>query len=449
MEQLAINAVIFDVDDSLYIEKDYIKSGFTLLAKKLIEKAYDADAEQMYNCFEYAASPAIEKYLRSKNIYSYELHQELLALHREHIPNIRPYPHLEKLLLKLKKHGIKLGIISDGTPLAQKNKVLGLKLYGYFDYCVFSDSLGGTHCRKPCDVSFRYIQKLMNLEFSQMLYIGDNCTRDFYPVDHLGMHGIQIRDKRGVYYGQKYKNSYDNYADIHKKIFDMLGVLEMPISITIDGPVGAGKTSIAKAVANRLEIIHLDTGAMYRTLAYACCKYNIDTDNAKSLENFTENANIGTSFDGREQINMLDGENVNAFIRQEHIGMLASKISKNELVRQKLVKLQRDIAKKYDIILDGRDTGSNVLKDADVKIYLTADAKIRAQRRYEQNGKKSTVEIVLKDLMQRDKQDMTREVNPLVIPENAYIVDSSDQDEQSTVDTIVNIIRSNYEPANR
>lgn len=213
-----LKALIFDVDDTLYIEKDYIRSGFTLLCKVLKAKGIEADVDSFVACFFTNASEAIERYLKILGHYTEELQQELLLLHRQHIPNIQAFENVESLLRMLKAKGIPLGIISDGTPLAQNNKLIGLGLRQYFDYVVFSDALGGSHCRKPCDVSFRYIQKQMQIPFENMLYIGDNCDRDFYPVNHLGMRGLQLLNEQGVYYGKQYLNHAKDYYEIQEII---------------------------------------------------------------------------------------------------------------------------------------------------------------------------------------------------------------------------------------
>lgn len=435
-----LKALIFDVDDTLYIEKDYIRSGFTLLCKVLKAKGVEADVDSFVACFSTNASEAIEKYLKSLRCYTEALHKELLQLHREHIPNIQPFPNVEPLLQKLKAMGIPLGIISDGTALAQNNKLIGLGLKHYFDYIVFSDALGGAHCRKPCDVSFRYIQKQMQIPFENMLYIGDNCDRDFYPVNHLGMRGLQLLNEKGVYYGKQYPNHAKDYYEIEKIIYQILE-RSMPLRITIDGPVGAGKSTVAAEVAKALNILHLDTGAMYRAFAYACKLREISPENLDAVKKCIAESNISVVFlDGTQQTR-LNGQSVDAFIRTPEISMLASQLSKIPEVREKLVEEQRKIASRQDILLDGRDTGSNVLPFAEVKIFLTASPEERARRRFEQNAGGQSYEEILEDLKQRDYQDMTRAVNPLVQAEDAILVDSTDIGFTDTVETILSIVR--------
>lgn len=217
-----IKAVIFDLDDTLYPEISYIKSGFSILCSYLNSLNISANVEEMVKCFSTNASDAIKLYLENIGEYSYNLHNSLLNMHRAHIPNIRPFEHVEQVLIHLKKQNLALGLISDGTPYAQNNKLIGLKLEKYFDYKVYSDSLGGIHCRKPCDVSFRYIQKQMNIDFGEMIYIGDNYDRDFYPCEHLGIIGLQVSYDSGVYFGKKYKHSYTNYYELEKMLFDIL-----------------------------------------------------------------------------------------------------------------------------------------------------------------------------------------------------------------------------------
>lgn len=217
-----VKAVVFDVDDTLYPELDYIRSGFSLLCSYLNSIGIEAKTDDMVACFTTNASDAIKEYLCSINHYSTDLHESLLSIHRAHIPQLKPFENLENILIKLKNKGLILGIISDGTPYAQNNKVIGLGLDKYFDYKVYSDALGGKHCRKPCDVSFRAIANQMNLRFDEMIYIGDNCDRDFYPCEHLGILGMQIAIPGGVYFGKKYKNTYENYFQLEKALIKIL-----------------------------------------------------------------------------------------------------------------------------------------------------------------------------------------------------------------------------------
>lgn len=438
-----LEAVIFDIDDTLYLEMDYIRSGFSLLAAFLRKQGIPADTEDFVACFHTNASEAIERYLCQLGVYEEALHQKLLCMHREHIPDIRPFAHVEELLAWLKQKGLRLGVISDGTALAQNNKLIGLGLRQYFDEIVFSDALGGVHCRKPCDVSFRYIQRKMDIPFENMLYIGDNCDKDFYPVQHLGMRGIQYRNPQGVYYGKPYAVHADNYFTIQDRIMEMLEQ-NTPLNITIDGPVGAGKSTVAAEVARRLNILHLDTGAMYRAFAYACRELRIDTENIAQVQRAIKSTEITVDFAEGEQKTMVNGRLVNNAIRTPEISMLASTLSKLPAVREKLVAEQRKIAQSRDILLDGRDTGTNVLPAAQIKIFLTASPQVRAMRRFQQNSGGQSYEEILKDLKKRDLQDSTRAVNPLMIAEDGILVDSSELSFEQTVDHILQIVRTRY-----
>lgn len=439
-----VRAVIFDIDDTLYLEKDYIYDGFSYLSNYLQGKGIPATVDDFMQFFTTNASDAIANYLQSLHVYSKELHSTLLQMYRERIPNIKAIPGVEALLQYLHQKNIPLGIISDGTPMAQNNKLLGLNVRHYFDFVVFSDALGGPHCRKPCDVGFRYIQKQMQIPFPNLLYIGDNADKDFYPVEHLGMQGIQYRNPNGVYYGKKYKYNSNDFYFILQKIQTILENT-MPINITIDGPVGAGKSTVAKEVANRLGILHLDTGAMYRAFAYACHTQGVSAEDTEGIVNMLQSTNLEVAFVEGEQKTLVNGQCVNAYIRTPEISMLASNISKNPLVRQKLVEAQRQIASTQDVLLDGRDTGTNVLKNAKVKIFLTASAQERARRRFEQNGKTVSFEEVLQDLIKRDKQDMEREINPLVIAEDGILVDTTHMNFEESVEYILQIVREKYE----
>lgn len=219
------------------------------------------------------------------------------------------------------------------------------------------------------------------------------------------------------------------------------------LNITIDGPVGAGKSSVADDVAKKLEILHLDTGAMYRAFAYRAIQLGINFEDTEKLKQLATNINISVEFVNNKQITNIDGKSVDEFIRTPQVSMGASTISKLLFVREKLVSMQREIAKKFDMVLDGRDTGSNVLKEAPVKIYLTASAEKRAERRYLQQkaiGNKQEYEQVLKDVIKRDNQDMTREINPLKKADDAIVLDTSEISQEQTVEEIIKIVRKKY-----
>lgn len=199
-------------------------------------------------------------------------------------------------------------------------------------------------------------------------------------------------------------------------------------SIAIDGPAGAGKSTIAKLVAKELQFIYVDTGAMYRAIGLLALREGIDTENEEKVAATCENAGIRLAYEeGRQQI-YLNGENVSDSIRTEEAGKMASAVARVKAVREKMVQLQKKIAESADIIMDGRDIGTVVLPFADLKIYLTADAKVRAERRFKElteKGISCNIEEIEKDIIARDYQDMNREVSPLRQAEDAVRLDCS------------------------
>lgn len=219
----------------------------------------------------------------------------------------------------------------------------------------------------------------------------------------------------------------------------------MSINIAIDGPAGAGKSSIAKRVAEELSFVYVDTGAMYRTMALYFLKNQIDMTSEETISVHCEGIQIELKYKNGEQQILLNGENVSAEIRNEEVGNAASLVAKHTVVRTKLVALQRELAKTTDLIMDGRDIGTVVLPDADKKIYLTASSLVRAKRRYlelQKKGLECNLTKIEKDIIDRDKQDMNRSVSPLKQAEDAIFLDSSDMTIQEVVDKIINIIRS-------
>ena len=211
--------------------------------------------------------------------------------------------------------------------------------------------------------------------------------------------------------------------------------------IAIDGPSGAGKSTIAKAVAKALDIDYIDTGAMYRAIGYKMDRDGVPFDaDDPALAAMLENTDI--DFAGGDII--LDGEVVNDVIRTPEISMLASQCSALAPVREKLVEIQRGMGMRKSVIMDGRDIGTNVLKDAEFKIYLTASAEERASRRFkelQEKGETQTYEEVLTDIKQRDYNDMTRELNPLRKAEDAIEVDTTGIGIDEVVDTVLDIVR--------
>lgn len=205
----------------------------------------------------------------------------------------------------------------------------------------------------------------------------------------------------------------------------------MIYNIAIDGPAGAGKSTIAKKLAADLGYVYVDTGAMYRAMAYYFLQNNISADDEAAISAACPNVNVTIEYkDGVQQV-ILNGENVNGVIRNEEVGNMASATSIYPAVRTKLVELQRELAAKQNVIMDGRDIGTVVLPDANVKIYLTASSKVRAQRRYDEltaKGEKCDFDAIEKDIIDRDYRDMHRETSPLKQAEDAVLLDSSDLD---------------------
>lgn len=199
-------------------------------------------------------------------------------------------------------------------------------------------------------------------------------------------------------------------------------------SIAIDGPAGAGKSTIAKLVAKELNAIYVDTGAMYRAIAIYFLRHELNPDIPEQVENACKNIEVSISYeDGVQQV-WLNGENVTPLLRTEAVGNMASKSSAKQPVREKLLQLQRDMAVKYKVVMDGRDIGTNVLPNAEVKIYLTASSAERARRRYEelkQKGEDCNIEEIERDIIERDTQDMSRAIAPLKQADDAYYLDSS------------------------
>ncbi|MCR5609516.1 MAG: (d)CMP kinase [Lachnospiraceae bacterium] len=216
----------------------------------------------------------------------------------------------------------------------------------------------------------------------------------------------------------------------------------MAYNVAIDGPAGAGKSTIAKKLAEKINFIYVDTGAMYRAIGLFILRNNISYDDVEAIKSAINDIDIKIEYKDNKQLVLLNGENVNDFIREEKVGIYASKTSKYECVRSKLLDLQKELARTNDVIMDGRDIGTTVLPDADVKIYLTASSKTRAKRRYDElvaKGVECDINVIEKDIIQRDEQDMNREISPLRQAEDAHLVDSSDM----TIDEVVNYILEN------
>ena len=202
----------------------------------------------------------------------------------------------------------------------------------------------------------------------------------------------------------------------------------MSYSIAIDGPAGAGKSTIAKLIAKKKGYIYIDTGAMYRAMALYFIEAGIGAEEQDKISAAVQDANVTITYENGEQNVWLNGRNVNGLIRTEEVGKMASASSGNKEVRRKLVELQQALARKESVVMDGRDIGTCVLPDADVKVYLTADSHVRAVRRYEElqaKGQDCDLETIEKDIIDRDYQDMHRDISPLRQAEDAVLLDSS------------------------
>ena len=218
----------------------------------------------------------------------------------------------------------------------------------------------------------------------------------------------------------------------------------MGYNVAIDGPAGAGKSTIAKLVAKEKGYIYVDTGAMYRALAIHFLKKNISAENVEQIVLACADADVTIAYeDGVQQV-YLNGENVTGRLRGEEVGNMASRTSSIPQVREKLLELQRGLAREQDVIMDGRDIGTCVLPHADVKVYLTASVETRAKRRYQElqeKGEDCNLEEIAHDIEERDRRDMTREIAPLKQAEDAVLVDSSDMTIAEVVKTIVDLCR--------
>lgn len=218
----------------------------------------------------------------------------------------------------------------------------------------------------------------------------------------------------------------------------------MGYNVAIDGPAGAGKSTIAKLVAKEMGYIYVDTGAMYRGLAIHFLKKGVDPEEKEAVVEACRDAEVTIGYeDGVQQI-YLNGENVTGMLRTEEVGNMASRTSAIPEVREKLLELQRSLASEKDVIMDGRDIGTNILPDADVKIYLTASVETRAKRRYDElkeKGESCDLEEIARDIKARDERDMTRDIAPLKKAEDAVLVDSSDMTIEEVVGRICSLCR--------
>lgn len=216
----------------------------------------------------------------------------------------------------------------------------------------------------------------------------------------------------------------------------------MAFNIAIDGPAGAGKSTIAKKVAKELGYIYVDTGAMFRAMALYCIRNGINKEDEEAVSATCEQIEVSLSYENGEQQVLLNGENVNGQIRTEEVGNTASAISVYKKVRSKLLELQRRLAAVQNVIMDGRDIGTCVLPNAQVKVYLTASVETRGQRRFlelQEKGQECNLEEICADIQDRDYRDMHREIAPLKQAEDAVLVDSSHMTIEEVVAAILKL----------
>lgn len=219
----------------------------------------------------------------------------------------------------------------------------------------------------------------------------------------------------------------------------------MSYNIAVDGPAGAGKSTIAKAVAKELNIIYVDTGAMYRGMGLYMLRQGIDPEDEQAVIAHCDEADITLRYEDGVQVVCLNGENVNAYIRTEEVGVVTSRISVLAPVRRRITALQHELAAATDCIMDGRDIGTCVLPHADVKIYLTASSAVRARRRYDEltaKGQNCDLAQIQADMEERDYRDMHREVSPLRQAQDAVLVDSSDMTPEQVIERILELCKN-------
>ncbi len=210
-------------------------------------------------------------------------------------------------------------------------------------------------------------------------------------------------------------------------------------SIALDGPAGAGKSTVAKKLAKKLGYVYVDTGAMYRAMALHFIRNNIKAEDETAIQSACETADVTITHRDGEQVVLLNGENVNGLIRTEEVSQMASISSANKQVRLKMVELQRQLAKQENVVMDGRDIGSYVLPDANVKVFLTASVEVRAKRRYDEQtakGIECSLTEIEENIRERDYRDSHREFAPLVQAEDAVLFDNSHMTIDENVDKL-------------
>lgn len=217
----------------------------------------------------------------------------------------------------------------------------------------------------------------------------------------------------------------------------------MGFNIAIDGPAGAGKSTIARRTAQELSFIYVDTGALYRALAVFLVDEGVSPEDTEKVKEAIKSVKVSIAYENGEQQVLVNGKNVTDRLRAESVGNMASTISAIPAVRAALLDLQRDLAKAHDVLMDGRDIGTNVLPDAELKIYLTASVETRAERRYrdlQEKGVEKPLSEIKKEIEERDHRDMTRAIAPLKQAEDAVYLDTS----HMNIDEVVEAIRKLY-----
>lgn len=217
-------------------------------------------------------------------------------------------------------------------------------------------------------------------------------------------------------------------------------VIEMSYSIAIDGPAGAGKSTIAKRIAKEKGFLYVDTGAMYRAMALYLLRSGVGPEDMEEIGLKCKEADITIRYEKGGQVVLLNGEDVNGLIRTEEVGRMASQSSGHPAVRRKLVELQQRLAESADVVMDGRDIGTCVLPGADVKVYLTAGSRVRAQRRYDEltaRGETCDLDRIEQGIMERDRRDMEREISPLRQAPDAVLIDTSYMDIDEVVRAVI------------
>lgn len=218
----------------------------------------------------------------------------------------------------------------------------------------------------------------------------------------------------------------------------------MSFNVAIDGPAGAGKSTVAREVAGRLKMIYVDTGAMYRAMALYMLREKVALEDAEAIAEKCRHADITIRYEDETQVVLLNGENVNSFLRTEEVGNAASVVSPIAQVREKMKRLQQELAARNDCVMDGRDIGTCVLPDAQLKIYLTASSQVRAERRYLElaaKGEQGDITKIKADIEERDYRDMHRENSPLTQAEDAVLVDTSHMTAAEVVEAILKLCR--------